>query len=132
MAESEVAALRQELHNVKSRAVQKIRALQQQVDALEKQLEQQTSPPESASSEDGGDREKFVKIPLPDDNERIAGLEAREAAVQRREQDVSAREQALVAKQADGWQHSLLRGLQEINENMQQVELAIESARAGG
>ena len=140
--------LKKELHSVKSKAVAKIKALQEKINnleahaaSLESQLEKQRSPPESASSEEG---ERFVKV---DRLESAAGdLEAREAALGLREQELDRREAELAAReekalraqaesvgsadadeQASAWHGSLLQELRAMSENLSQIEFACDA-----
>ena len=130
--------LRKELHNVKSRAVIKIRTLTERIDSLEKQLEKQKqrSPPESASSEEGAER--FEKVDSPNKS-GAAAFEAREASLLLREQAIEKREQELAAQIALGhraqdsagsnpWHGALLVSLQQVHENLMQVDCACDAA----
>lgn len=141
----DIAAVRKELLTVKSKAVGKIKALQQQVDVLQQQLAKQPPPEETSSdgsrvSEDGG----FVKVPVSpnsDNRESAAQLRAREDEVRRREQALAEREEVLreaelaVAARASagagagaGWHAALLAGLREVHANVAQVNIACETA----
>ena len=138
-------ALRKELATVKKKAVEKIRTLNAQVETLEKKLleKARVSPPESASSDvsDSGDRERFIKVESPRGDaaaaEQRAALELREQAVTQRERALAAREAAAAsgragaaAARAAAWHAKLLDGLRELNDNVEQIELA--AAVAGG
>ena len=130
---SDADACRRELQNVKSRAVAKIRTLQDRVNELEKQLMEKRSPPESASSEEGGER--FVRVDSP---KLAAATAAREASLQLREQLLVQREQVLAAREetlqettvahamsmsgsAVQWHGAVLSGLRRVRENLAQA-----------
>eukprot|EP00322_Chrysochromulina_rotalis_P029835 CAMPEP_0115852612 /NCGR_PEP_ID=MMETSP0287-20121206/13086_1 /TAXON_ID=412157 /ORGANISM="Chrysochromulina rotalis, Strain UIO044" /LENGTH=147 /DNA_ID=CAMNT_0003306679 /DNA_START=174 /DNA_END=617 /DNA_ORIENTATION=- len=144
---SDSDALRTELKTVKAKAVAKIRTLQERIDGLEKQLEKQarSPPPESASSEEGGERFEKIEAPgMGHNKQAAAAMEAREAAVHLREQELVAREEALQRREvalssatADvgsapsrggPWQGALVTGLQCVQENLVRIEMACEAA----
>ena len=129
----EIAAVRKELVQVKTKAVGKIKTLQAQVEELQKQLAERplVAPPDESSS-DGSD---LVKVDSPN----AAALQKREAELQRREADLAEREEALQLREtvlaqqpsrgsaAPVWHAALLEGLSAIRANCQQVNLAAES-----
>ena len=146
----ELAAKDKELANVKKRAVEKIRALQEKVATLEKQALEKAhiSPPESASSEASSDTgERFVRISLSSEGtaqrDDVAAMDAREAECVRREQAVAHREHVLAAREGGGtsnsssirlgtqpaWHAELLKGLREVQGNIEQIEISAAAAR---
>ena len=147
--EDDADAVRKEMQQVKTRAVQKIRTLQTQVDGLTKELselkQRQPSPPESASSEDSD----TVTVSSPTGAEiREAELRRRERELKEREEALSIREEALsmregalnASREAGGGDTptmstlsaaALLTGLGEIHKNLAQVELLVEAVAVG-
>ena len=148
--DGEVAALKKELQQVKQRAVSKIKALQSPVDELSAKLAaaspSRVDPPES--SEDGSEASSgsgFVKVGTSVESLRLRERECeeREALVAKREEAVAERERA-VAQAAQAataaaaanlplqssaeWHGVLLKGLHDVQANLQQVELATQAA----
>ena len=135
----ELQSVRKELQTVKKRAVEKIKALQAQVDDLTTQLAE--SKARESSSEDGSEKSGgFVKVDDPAKeaslSRRERELDAREAALAQQEEELQRRERELGVESASagqpsptcGWEGSLRQSLREVNSNLQQVEIAVESA----
>ena len=137
----ELQSVRKELQTVKKRAVEKIKALQAQVDDLTTQLAE--SKARESSSEDGSEKSGgFVKVDDPAKeaslSRRERELDAREAALAQQEEALQRRERELGVGSASaaqqqpsaicGWEGSLRQSLREVNANLQQVEIAVESA----
>ena len=136
----ELAAVRKELATVKTRAVGKIKALQATVDDLTQQLAEkgQKSPPEVSSSEDGSEK-GFVKVTEPSAalQRKERELEAREASLAQREEAVAQREEALAQQERElapaaaavpVWHSQLADKLRQVNDNLQQAQVACDSA----
>ena len=139
MAE-DIAAVRKELQQVKQRAVQKIKGLTSEVEALKAQLAERPVPPPvdgSDSSADGS--EAFVKI-----GENSAQLAAREQELIRREQELNERERELNEREqrldagaagasaSAGWHAQLISGLRGVNDSLSQAQVAAESVGVMG
>ena len=154
-----LAEKEKELAAVKKRAVDKIRALQEKVAALERQALEKAhvSPPESASSEASSDTgERFVRVSLSADGtaqrDDVAAMDAREAAVEareaeclRREQAVAQQERALAVREGGmvndwnisssrpgsqpAWHAELLQGLRKVQGNLEQINGYVDAAR---
>ena len=131
----ELATVRKELQTVKTKAVGKIKALQQRVDALQQQLSERppAAPPDVASdSSVQSDASGFVKV----GTESSAQLAAREEELNRREAELLEREEMLRQREATissrsaecAWHASLIAGLREVQSNAQQMQMACESA----
>ena len=135
----ELAAVRKELATVKTRAVGKIKALQATVDDLTQQLARKAkSPPEVSSSEDGSEK-GFVKVTEPSAalQRKERELEAREASLAQREEAVAQREEALAQQERElapaaaavpVWHSQLADKLRQVNDNLQQAQVACDSA----
>lgn len=132
----ELATVRKELQTVKTKAVGKIKALQQRVDALQQQLSERppAAPPDVASdSSVQSDASGFVKVHTTESSAQLAAreeeLNRREAELLERGEMLRQREATISSRSAEcAWHASLIAGLREVQSNAQQMQMACESA----